>query len=255
MILSFVLAANFIIAQDSRPKSFIEQIPGTLVKFKMVGIPSGESKHNGKTEQIKGFWIGETEVTWDMYDVWAFRMDLTDEERAADVDAELRPSRPYGAPDRGYGHQGYAALGATHRAAVVFCNWLSEKTGKVYRLPTEQEWEYAARAGASLEPTPIEDYAWFWDNGEDVTHPVASKTPNAWGLHDTLGNTAEWVNTGKEPVIKGGSFQSKAPEVKFGWRAPYHKSWQERDAQIPKSEWWLSDGEHVGFRVVCEGPN
>ncbi|HXH61816.1 MAG TPA: SUMF1/EgtB/PvdO family nonheme iron enzyme [Fimbriimonadaceae bacterium] len=243
------LAIALIISQPR--ESFVQKIPGTVVEFKMVALPDGEFAG----QQIKNLWIGETEVTWDVFDIYAFRLDLTPEENARDVDAENRPSRPYGAPDRGFGHKGYAALSMSIHSATKFCEWLSKKTGKDYRLPTDAEWEYAARAGATSEPSQLGDYAWFWDDSNSVAHPVATKKPNAWGLYDMLGNTSEWVSApkGGEAAVRGGNFYSKAKDVKFTTRQTYDPVWQLQDAQQPKSDWWYSDGEMIGMRVVCEG--
>ena len=253
MALGAVLAITLIIPQDS----FVQEVPGTIIEFTMVRVPDGEIEIDGKQHEVKGLWFGETEVTWDTFDVWAFRMDLTPEQNAVDFDAESRPSRPYGAPDRGYGHQGYAALSMTHNSAKLFCKWLSKKTGRTYRLPTEAEWEYAARAGAMGEAQNLGKQAWYSENAADKAHPVKSKKPNAWGLYDMLGNIAEWCDPsiGEEPMVRGGDFTKMAAGVGFGAREGYSPAWQQRDAQIPKSEWWLSDGIFVGMRVVCEGPS
>ncbi len=219
--------------------AYTEKIPGSLVEFTMIRVPGRE------------VWIGETEVTWNLFDIWAFRLDLSDADVAAEVDAESRPSRPYGAPDRGFGHSGYPAIGMTHHAAHEFCKWLSLKTGKKYRLPTEEEWEFAARAGALSEPDDLESFAWFWENSEDKTHPVRSKRPNAWGMYDVLGNVAEWaVDKDGKPLVCGGSWKDKV--VGFSVRARQSEGWNQTDPQNPKSRWWLSDAPFVGFRVVCE---
>jgi hypothetical protein len=77
--------------------------------------------------------------------------------------------------------------------AVRFCESLCAQTGGMYRLPTEAEWEYACRAGTrSARYGDLDAVAWYWDNANRLTQPVAQKQPNAWGLYDMLGNVWEW---------------------------------------------------------------
>ena len=234
----------------SQPPSSTERdtIPGTLVSFEMVSVPRGTVTIDGKPIAVEPFFIGRTEVTWDMYDVFALGQD------AQGVDAVSRPSQPYGAPDYGWGHAGYAAISIARPAADAFCAWLSKKTGKHYRLPTEAEWAHAAALAAGsvpLAPDRRDNLAWHGANSLGTAHAVGRKQPDALGLFDLFGNAAEWVVAADESAVtRGGSFRDPPDRVGPEARAIQQSSWNERDPQLPKSRWWLSDGPFVGFRIV-----
>jgi formylglycine-generating enzyme required for sulfatase activity len=241
------------------PGSFTDKIPGTLVTFEMIPIPAGQIKLHGAAAatEIKSFFIGRTELTWDAYDVWAYQLDVSEKEKAAGADAQSRPSKPYGAPDRGYGHEGFPALGIPLHAAQEYCKWLSARTGKKYRLPTEAEWEFACRGGVENAPPLSKEElgkrAWFTENSEEKSHPVGKKEPNGFGLFDMLGNVAELATRPEGAFIAcGGSWTDKAEDVSCGARKEYNEDWQASDPQIPKSKWWYSDADFTGVRIVCE---
>ena len=246
-------------------RATVVTIPNTAVQFELIRAPAGEivlKNDQGKqtAHKLKPFWIGKTEVTWDEFDVLLHGLDLPDDKRIQGLqklDALLGPSRrPFFTPDRDWGHSGWPAGSLTLHAARAYCTWLCEKTGHRYRLPTEAEWEYAARAGAGplAPPNPVlTKLAWYAANADEQTHKVATKAPNPWGLHDMLGNVAEWVmradGTG---VVAGGSFEDEAKDVQTGTRRPYSPDWQRDDPRDPKHRLWLSNGPHVGFRIVRE---
>ncbi len=244
-------------------EAFVERIPGTIVEFTMVPIPAGTLEAAGedgtKTVEIPALWFSETEVTWDLYDVWVYELDAP---VGGEADGASRPSRPYIPPDRGFGHAGYPAISLSRLAAIEFCKWLSELTGKRYRLPTPEEWEHAARAGATMayafgdDGSMLDEFAWFAVNAPHATKPVRQKQPNAWGLYDMHGNVAEWAVDPDEPkpIALGGSWKQDANGLAFGEVLRQDHTWQESDPQIPKSTWWLSDCGFVGIRLVCEGP-
>jgi formylglycine-generating enzyme required for sulfatase activity len=232
--------------------AYRETIPGTLVSFEMVRVQAGSVTIDGKTEKVEAFEIGRTEVTWDMYDVFALRLDASKDQKG--VDAVARPSQPYANPDYGWGHSGFPAISIAQPAAVAFCDWLSKKTGKTYRLPTEAEWVHAATqaaGGATLTPERRDVLAWHGGNALARAHPVGKKQQDGLGLYDLFGNAAEWVTTPDGSfVTRGGSFRDPADRVGPVARAVQDDSWQERDPQLPKSNWWLSDAPFVGFRIV-----
>lgn len=229
-------------APPSGLRPYADTIPGTLVAFDMVPLPGDPP-----------LYIGRTEVTWDEYDVFAYRLDEPEADRAQDASA--RPSKPYGAPDYGWGHQGYPAISIAAPAAIEYAAWLSAKTGKRYRLASDAEWTRAASAAFATAPTPgqLDSLAWHGGNSGRRSHPVATKSPDALGLFDLLGNAAEWViGTDGRPLTRGGSWADAPAQLGPATGARYSSSWQERDPQFPKSRWWLSDGPFVGFRLVRE---
>ena len=235
-------------APAEQVQGYREEIAGTLVSFEMVPVPGGRVTIEGAAAQVKSFLISRTEVTWDMYDVFALGSDGS----KGGVDATTRPSQPYGAPDYGWGHAGYPVISVTRAAAEAFCTWLASKTGKGYRLPTEAEWVRAAELAAAGSDEGWRDaMTWHRGNAKGTTHPVGKRKPDALGLHDLFGNAAEWVTTADgELVTRGGSFRDPLEGTGPAARAVQDPSWNERDPQLPKSNWWLSDGPFVGFRIV-----
>lgn len=223
--------------------TYQETIPGTIVRFEMVRVPGGDG--------VAPFYLGRTEVTWDMYDVFALGLDAKTPNGAPD--AVARPSRPYGAPDYGWGHAGYPAISIAREAADAFPAWLSSVTGEAYRLPTEAEWAHAAAlARADLASADALDArAWHRGNAGRRTHAVGARQQDALGLFDLYGNAAEWVAAPDGArVTCGGSFRDPLAHLWDGARAVQDDSWNERDPQLPKSRWWLSDGPFVGFRLA-----
>jgi formylglycine-generating enzyme required for sulfatase activity len=245
-------------APEPKLVAFAQEVPVAAYKIDMLPIPGSA---DGK---IKPFYMSKTELGWEAFDVYIYRLD---EEAGKgpmgkSADAISRPTKPYLPPDRGFGHEGYAAISMSYKNASEFCKWLSAQTGRTYRLPTEAEWELAARATAPADKatgntvpdgSKLDDCAWYEPNSGDSPHPVGKKKPNALGLCDMLGNVAEWVTSADgKPVTKGGCYQDAPEKLTVAARTPADASWNSSDPQIPKSKWWLSDGPFVGFRIVCE---
>lgn len=250
------------IAQAPDPESFTQEISGTTVTFEMKLIPGGTLKKADPFDPsvtievpISPLYMCEHETTWDMYDIFAFALDLPEPERNG-VDATTRPSRPYLPADRGFGHANYPVISVAFNGAKEFCIWLSQKTGKTYRLATRDEWEWAARAGSTEESPSAESrdgVAWHFGNSPEKTQDIKGKHPNAWGLFDMLGNAGEWtVNSDGKGRLCGGHYRTPPAELNYALNEKQTSDWNKRDPQMPKSKWWLSDGPFAGFRIVCE---
>lgn len=147
--------------------------------------------------------------------------------------------------------------------AISYCQWLSNVTGENYRLPTEAEWEYAARGGTIQNNSKfsgsdnVNSVAWYWNNSNRSTHPVGSKNPNSLGLYDMTGNVWEWCSDwyseyssysivdpngpsyGTARIIRGGSFNDLVESVRIS----------KRDRLEPNITLFM-----IGFRICKSSP-
>ena len=237
--------------------------------------------------EVDSFWMAKYETTWDLYNLFTSRsLDYlqpkfnSNNEVNIDVDAVSGATTPYVEMSFGMGTDGFPAISMTQLAAKKFCQWLSAITGNFYRLPTEAEWEYACRAGSQSsysfgdDINELSDYAWFKDNSGNKYQKVGLKLPNNWGLYDMHGNVSEWTldayssttylkslqNLSKNPytkplklyprVVRGGSWKNSHYRLRSASRQASSKQWKKQDPQIPRSKWWHTDAQFVGFRVV-----
>lgn len=227
------------------PGPFTQSIGTTGLKIDLIPVPAGDG--------VESFWMSRTEIDWDTFDAFVF--DVDELPVKGTPEAETRPTRPYMLVDRGFGHAGYPAISMSRRGADSFCRWLSELTGRTWRLPTTREWTRACDLGA-VSTDAMDAYAWYEANADWTTHPIATKKADALGFHDLHGNIAEWAITDKgDGVVMGGSYLSTADELGCRSSQPDTKDWNESDPQIPRSIWWLADAPFVGFRIVCDGPD
>jgi formylglycine-generating enzyme required for sulfatase activity len=245
-----------------------------------MGSPSGSPGRDGdespqKQVLISAFWMSETELTFEQWDPYFKNMELPQQK---DIDGVSRPTAQYIDLTWGMGRDPKMPTNSmSQQAAIAYCKWLYDKTGVFYRLPTEAEWEYACRAGNTAayyfgnDPSQLKDYGYFRENSGETFHKTAALKPNTWGLYDMLGNVSEWTldqyyensysnmkmnNPVQTPsnryprVVRGGSFMDEAKDLRCANRIASKPAWNQRDPQIPKSEWWLTDGMFVGFRIV-----
>ena len=282
-------------------KAYTNTIPGTKVTYAMAPIPSGQfmmgspdtEPHRNADEgpqhpvAIEPFWMEQCEVTWNEYELFMYPdetggsppTDGATNYTSATSDAVARPTKPYVEMSFGMGKDGYPAISMTQHGCNIYCQWLSAKTGHFYRLPTEAEWEYAARAGTKTayfwgeDPAQLGEYAWDADNSDLKYQKVGKKKPNPWGLYDMLGNVDQWTLDQYDPnyfkqftalvtepwnrptktyplAVRGGSWQDDADKLRCACRRGSAAEWKMQDPQLPKSIWYFTDAQFVGFRIV-----
>ena len=285
----------------------------------LLGSPAdetGRGEDEGPQVNVKvpPCWVGKCEVSWAEYkafmDTYTALKSLNQlrvemrrfgadteklkplpevkkflESESLDIDGFTAPTPLY-EPETTYSAgqaSNQPAVTMSQFAAKQYTKWLSGTTGREYRLPTEAEWEYTARAGTTTPfsfpvAETLSDYAWFAENSDEELHAVGSKKPNAWGLFDMHGNVAEWVLDEYDPahygqlengvsaidavkwptklyprVIRGGCWFDE-PEAcrSAARRASDDPEWTLSDPNLPVSPWWFTEepAQGVGFRVL-----
>ncbi|MCI5221958.1 MAG: formylglycine-generating enzyme family protein, partial [Candidatus Electrothrix sp. AR4] len=197
-------------------------------RFKMGDIQGGGSGDALPVHEVEldSFALSCYPITFEEYDLFC---------RATD---RHKPK------DNGWGRKRRPVFNVSWQDANNYCEWLSQITGKPYRLPTEAEWEYACRAGGESiyffgnDEDRLGRYAWYSENADGRTHPVGKKGGNAWGLYDMYGNIWEWCSdsydknyytdrpvrnpTGAEQgagrVLRGGSWDSGERFIRSSFR-------------------------------------
>lgn len=245
--------------------------PGLKAPFKMILVPGDPAKG------IAPFYMGETEVGWDLFRPWSHWYDVTVIEAVKEMSKEMRPSNIDHECDTSHNdkrYSGYPALGMTRLNAEKFCEMLSKRTGRKYRLPTEAEWEHAYALGGG-DPADKLAYAVCKENAEETPESfepcpsqLKSKKPNTLGFYDMLGNVAEWVKTpgaadrdGKNTFVRGGDYTTPLKDLTGARREESDNrrnkegSWNRDYPNAPESKWWYLNHYQIGFRLVCEPVN
>ncbi len=215
----------------------------------MMGSPASEAGRNDtegpqRRVTVPAFAAGKYEVSWAQWDYCV----------AAGSCASLKAG--------GFGADPRPVTNVSWNEAVAYTKWLSNKTGQTYRLLSEAEWEYAARAGSSGRWSfgdnegSLGSYAWFYSNAASATHPVGTKTANAFGLHDMHGNVWEWVedchavNYSAGQPSNGSAYTSGSCSTRVfrggSWNfSPQNLRSANRDGFVPSNRYDI-----IGFRVA-----
>ncbi len=183
-IFALIMAVGLVVISGQERRQKASFVNGVLtvddIRYEFVKVPAGKfrmgSENRYPNEQplhdvnLDGFYIARTEVTQGL---WQALMA--------------------GSPAHFQSGRDFPVEKVSWNDCQEFISRLNKLSGGGFRLPTEAEWEYACRAGSGTgHPGGLDEIAWYRDNSSGRTHAVAGKKPNAWGLHDMLGNVLEW---------------------------------------------------------------
>ncbi|MFN9986309.1 MAG: formylglycine-generating enzyme family protein [Pirellula sp.] len=289
---------------------YTQTVESTDIRFEMIPIPGGEfvmgspAEEAGRTDdegpqftvKTEPFWMAKTELTWaeyktfmKSYDIFKrlSRQGVRKAKNLAQSDAITVPTPLY-EPSHTYEYGDdpqQPAVTMTQYAAKQYTKWLSGITSVQYRLPTEAEWEYAARAGSKTaysfgdDPSQLGEHASFSENSPKGAPKVGGKKPNAFGLYDMHGSVWEWTvdqytgdgfgeKQGKSLTVleaitkptkrdmrcvRGGGWQDPPERLRSAARmGSADEDWKEEDPNVPLSPWWYTTdpARMVGMRLV-----
>ena len=275
------IMADLRVTKEADMKVYTNAIPGTTVTYAMTPIPGGQFLF-GSPEREKGhkpdegpqvkvtiapFWMGTCEVTWNEYELFNFpeqEIAMTTETNSPYLDkvsdAVSRPTKPYTEMSFGMGKVDTPAISMTQHAANKYCQWLSAKTGHYYRLPTEAEWEYAARAGSTT--------AYFFGDDPHVL-PSGMSTPAVLReftgtVEYKTGGGGAWLPVKAGQGMNAGDKLRTGPKstavVEVAYHAPVRlrekSTYEIRPADyIGRFAWWGRNTDFQYHQVGLKDPN
>ncbi len=291
MILVLLIITQDLYVNAQQFENYLQEVDGETFTIEMIAVEGGifymGVENNNKIRksdekpahelEIDAFWVGKYEITWEQYDAFIYddfeKNHFKEKELLINmsIDAVTGATSPYEDMSNGMGKGTSPAVNMTQYAALMYCKWLSAKTGVFYRLPTEAEWEYVCKKGKTDDVVNLDSYAIYKENSNEKYMKTGSKEPNSLGIHDMLGNVSEWVldqydsiyyknspkkNPWNKPVelyprvLRGGSWKDTATKICCTSRQQSMIKWKRKDPQIPKSNWWHTSAPFIGFRIV-----